>query len=151
MSTALVVLDQRWPGGDTTALRRRVSTFARPVMLTLDPARGPSSACAPWLSSSSSTCNCGCHLHRRSMTMCMSSSCEPPDDVRFSCVGTGSGLHIFLCECVRYEDWSRCIGLGYARLELRLCVVNAPPCMPFLVRRQCLGSRRAWEEYWWWT
>ena len=101
----------------TTALRRRVSTFARPVR-TLDPARGSSSACAPSLSSSSSTGNRGRDLRRRGVTMGISASVgrglssdgawEPPDDDRFTCVVgtfTGSGLRIFLQsgpqQCIR--------------------------------------------------
>jgi hypothetical protein len=136
---------------DTTALLRRVSTFVRPVR-TLDPARGSSSACAPSLSSSSSIGNrSGRDLRRRSVTMGISSSCEPPDDARFICVGTGSGLRIFLYERVRYEDWSRCIGLGYARVELRLGVVDALPHTPFPARYRRLGICRAWQRYWWRT
>jgi hypothetical protein len=107
----------------TTTLRRRVpvSTFARLVVRTLDPARGSSSACAPSLSPSSSTGNHGRNLRRRSVTMGILSSCEPPNDARFTCVGTGSGLPIFLCEggCIRYEDGA---GHGHARVELRLGV-----------------------------
>jgi hypothetical protein len=57
--------------------------------------------------------------------MGMSSSCEAPNNVRFICVGTGSGLRILLCECVKCEDWSRCKRLGYALIELRLGVVDA--------------------------
>jgi hypothetical protein len=64
--------------------------------------------------------------------MGMSSSCEPPDDARFICVGTGSGLRIFLYERVRYEDWSRCIRLGYARVELRLGVFRTRRSRPVI-------------------
>jgi hypothetical protein len=130
---------------ETTPLLRRVSTFARLVVRTLDPVRGSSSACAPSLSSSSSTGNrSGRDLRRRSVTMGISSSCEHSDHTCFICMGTGSGLCIFLCECVRY---SRRIGLGYAHVEFRLGVVDALPHRPFLARHRCLGICRDWEKY----
>lgn len=100
----------------TTALLRSVSTFARPVAHTLDPARGSSYACAPSLSLSSSTGNRARDLGRRSETVGMALSCEAPDDARFFCVSTavtGSGPHIF------------------ARVELRLGVADALAYTPF--------------------
>jgi hypothetical protein len=74
VSSALVVFDQRPPrGADPTALLPRMSTFTRPIVRALDPVRGPSSTCAPSLSSLSSTGNRGRDVRRRSVTMAISS------------------------------------------------------------------------------
>jgi hypothetical protein len=148
----------RWPSSssiknrleaDTTALLCHASTFARPVVRALDPARDSSSAFAP-SRSLSSTGNRRRDLGRHSVTKGRSSSCEPPDDAGCSCVGTGSGLRIFLCEggCVRYKDG---VEHGHAHVELRLGVVHALAHAAFPARRRCLGIRRARERYWWRT
>jgi hypothetical protein len=119
----------------TTALRRCVLTFARPVVRTLDPARDSSSDCAISLSLSSTGNRRRTHLRRRSETIAMLLSvgaCEPPDDAHFTCVGWSRSLRIFPYGCVRCEEWR----IGYARVGLRLSIVDAPAHRPFPVRRR---------------
>jgi hypothetical protein len=87
---------------ETTELRRRISTLAKPAR-TLDPGSGSSSAWAPSLSSSSSTGNRGRDLRRRSVIVGVSSNDERGlstggscDDSCFIGAGKGSGFRIFL-------------------------------------------------------
>jgi hypothetical protein len=77
--------------------------FARPVVRTSIPRGAPR---PPVRHHSLSTGNRARDLRRRSMTMGMSSSCEAPDDARFSC-GTGLGLRT---SCVNVLDTRTGVG-----------------------------------------
>jgi hypothetical protein len=120
---------------ETTALRRRISTFDMPAR-TLVPASGSSSAWAPSLSSSSSTGGRGRDLRRRSVTVVVSSrevrgfspdDGREPEGVRFNKGGARSGLRIFLRVKRNESDNSekKHKDNECARIELRLCVIDA--------------------------
>jgi hypothetical protein len=134
----------------TTALRRRVSMFAR-LARTLDPARGSSSACAPSLSSSSSIGNRGRDLRRRSVTMGIRvlsvplSSGGPPTTPVSPRHGIG-----FAHLSVRQIGQIRGLGAWDTRVELWFGIVDALAYTPFTACRQRLGVRD-WEGYRWRT
>lgn len=104
MSTALVVLDQRPPRGvahDRALPARRASVHVRKVRARHKDPRCHEEfivrLCAIALVVVIYRYRGHDLRHHPVTTMVIPSSWEPPNDAHFTCVGTRSGLRIFLC------------------------------------------------------